>query len=199
MEETMKKYLCSALVIAGLGACNHGGKPSKTWAGNRNQVDVYGSRQNQIDDGESIAEAPLPQHRTRDEIATSGALPDATRRPQPAAEPARGAMRPSAPTTPQVADDTGVNERDRNGQTWTPMDQSEHENDMRITQRIRRAIVDNSALSFSSKNVKIITREGKVILRGTVPSKQERTLVVEAAQAQAGARNVDDQLELSGQ
>ena len=81
-----------------------------------------------------------------------------------------------------AADDTGRNERDRDGQTMTPMDQSNDPKDVKITQKIRKALVADDALSTTAKNIKIITVHGKVILRGPVATVQEKKKVAKMAQ-----------------
>jgi hyperosmotically inducible protein len=81
-----------------------------------------------------------------------------------------------------AADDTGRNERDRDGQTMTPMDQSNDPKDVKITQKIRKALMADDALSMTAKNIKIITVHGKVILRGPVATIQEKKKVGKMAQ-----------------
>jgi len=81
------------------------------------------------------------------------------------------------------------------GVALTPMDQSGSERDMKLTQSIRKALMDDDRLSFSSKNVKVITREGHVTLRGQVPNKTEHNVVCELARKVAGAKHVTDDLE----
>jgi len=77
------------------------------------------------------------------------------------------------------------------------MDQGSSDVDMMLTQRIRKAVVGDSTLSFSAKNVKIISQGGKVTLRGSVKSEQEKKTIGDAAVKIAGAGNVDNQLEIS--
>jgi hyperosmotically inducible periplasmic protein len=93
-------------------------------------------------------------------------------------------------------DNTDVNERDSDEDTLTPIDQGGSEGDRKITQQIRQAVMDDDSLSFTAKNVKIITVDGKVTLRGPVKSEQERTAIGAAAKKVAGAR-VDNQLEVA--
>ena len=76
------------------------------------------------------------------------------------------------------------------------MDQSESENDRKITQEIRQAVMRDGSLSFAAKNVKIITSGGKVTLRGSVKSEQERSTVAAAARRVAGVMDVDDRMEV---
>src|SRR5262245_43379581 len=66
-------------------------------------------------------------------------------------------------------DNTGVNERDRSAATKTPIDQKENQRDIDLTANIRKRVVD-SKLSVNAQNVKIITQDGKVTLRGPVRS-----------------------------
>ena len=94
------------------------------------------------------------------------------------------------------ADNTARSARDSTGKTVTPMDQSENEGDRSITQRVRKAVVDNDALSTNAHNVKIVTENGVVTLRGPVNTPQEKNTVVAAAEMSSGVKRVDDQLEV---
>ena len=95
------------------------------------------------------------------------------------------------------ADNTGRNVRDRSDATKTPTDQSENDADRAITQAIRQNIVADSSLSANAKNVKIITVDGTVTLRGPVKSEKEKAYIVAQAQQIAGVKRVDDQLEIT--
>jgi osmotically-inducible protein OsmY len=94
-------------------------------------------------------------------------------------------------------DNTRRNRRDRQPASLTPSNQSEAEADRGLTQRIRRAVSNNDALSLTSKNVKIITIAGKVTLRGPVRGQSEKAEIVRLAVQIAGAANVDDQMEVT--
>lgn len=95
------------------------------------------------------------------------------------------------------ADNTGRNARDRSDVTKTPTDQAENEADRAITQSIRQNIASDSSLSTNAKNVKIITVDGAVTLRGPVKSEKEKADIVARAQQIAGVKRVDDQLEIT--
>jgi osmotically-inducible protein OsmY len=97
---------------------------------------------------------------------------------------------------PKDADNTGRNVRDRDGRTLTPTDQGNSESDRNITAQIRREIVANDALSTNAHNVKIITTDGIVTLRGPVKSPQEKVTVGAVAQRASGVKRVDNQLEV---
>jgi hyperosmotically inducible protein len=96
------------------------------------------------------------------------------------------------------ADNTRVNRRDRNSAALTPMDQGSSESDRKITRDIRQAVMSDSSLSFTAKNVKIITLDGKVTLRGSVKSAAERTAIEAAARRVVGnGALVESQLEVA--
>jgi len=76
------------------------------------------------------------------------------------------------------------------------MDQSNSASDVKITQQIRQAVMADGSLSFTAKNVKIITANGKVVLRGPVKTEQERQSIETSARKVAGDANVDDQIEV---
>jgi len=96
-----------------------------------------------------------------------------------------------------AANDTGINARDRDGKTVTPMDQSESAADRAVTQKIRQALVADDSLSTDAKNVKIVTNGGAVTLRGPVDSASERATVESKARAVAGSATVQNQLEVA--
>ena len=96
-----------------------------------------------------------------------------------------------------AADNTGKNVRDRDGKTLTPMDQSENKADLTVTQNIRKAVVDDDGLSTTAKNVKIITANGVVTLRGPVKSAAEKASIEEKARKVAPEAKVQNQLEVA--
>jgi osmotically-inducible protein OsmY len=95
-------------------------------------------------------------------------------------------------------DNTAVNERDRSGETETSGDQSNNASDLKITQAIRQALMKDSELSMTAKNVKIITDNGRVTLRGPVKTAQEKAKIDKLAKSAAGDAKIDDQLEVKG-
>ena len=106
---------------------------------------------------------------------------------------------PAYAADPPAADNTGMNVRDREGQTLTPMDQTKGSDaDVSTTRAVRKAIVDDDSLSTSAQNVKIITLAGVTTLRGPVKSQAEKARVGElAAKAAGGSRKVKNELEIA--
>ena len=61
---------------------------------------------------------------------------------------------------------------------------------------IRQAIVKDKSLSIDAQNVKIITRNGVVTLRGPVESEKESKKLKKIAKQTRGVVKVDNQLEI---
>jgi len=95
-----------------------------------------------------------------------------------------------------AADNTAKNERDASGDTKTSGDQSESPEDIKITAAIRRAIVADDSLTMTATNVKIITADGKVTLRGPVKTAAEKATIAKIAAKEAGKATIDNQLEV---
>jgi len=93
-------------------------------------------------------------------------------------------------------DNTRRNVRDRDGLTLLPGDQGNSEADRTTTQQIRKALVKDSGLSMVAKNVKIITVNGAVTLRGVVKTEQEKNDIAAKAKQVAGVTEVNNQLEV---
>jgi len=109
---------------------------------------------------------------------------------------AGGALQLAASDQRPDADDTERNVRDRKDTTLTPTDQGGSESDRTITQEIRRAVMAQDGFSTNAKNVKIITVDGVVTLRGPVKTADEKATIATLAGRTAGAKRVDNQLEL---
>lgn len=94
-----------------------------------------------------------------------------------------------------AADNTARNEVDAKEETLTPVDQGTSEADVKTTKDIRAAVVD-SDLSFNAKNIKIITRDGHVTLRGVVDSAAEHAAVIKIVGKHVDAAHVTDSLKV---
>jgi osmotically-inducible protein OsmY len=93
-------------------------------------------------------------------------------------------------------ENTERNVRDSNNTTLTPEDQKETPADRKITAAIRRAIVRKKSLSLDAHNVKIITIDGVVTLRGPVENSAEKNKLQAIAKKTKGVKQVDNQLEI---
>ena len=95
-------------------------------------------------------------------------------------------------------DNAATNERDRSGETKTSGDQSNSSADLKITQAIRQALMKDGELSMTAKNIKVITANGHVTLRGPVKTAQEKAKIDQLAKSAAGGAQIDDQLDVKG-
>lgn len=100
----------------------------------------------------------------------------------------------AATAQPRKVDNSGQNEVDKDAQSVTPMDQGNSEADIGITQGIRKALVADKALSVNAQNLKIITKDGVVVLRGPVASKTEADTVLEHVSHVNGVTRVENQI-----
>jgi osmotically-inducible protein OsmY len=93
-------------------------------------------------------------------------------------------------------DNTATNERDRSGKTKTSGDQSNGSADLKITQAIRQALMKDDQLSMTAKNIKIITANGRVTLRGPVKTAQEKSKIDQLARSAASGAKIENQLDV---
>ncbi len=98
-------------------------------------------------------------------------------------------------TTSPKADNTKVNKRDRNAGEATADQQKANESDRELTKKIRQAVMADKSLSTYAHNVKIISQNGVVTLKGPVKSEDEKkTIVAKAVEATGDASKVTDQI-----
>lgn len=93
-------------------------------------------------------------------------------------------------------DNSGINKRDRDSSAVTPGTQSADPADLETTRKIRKEITEDDSLSTLAKNVKIITQQGKVTLRGPVHSPDEKAKIAKKAEQVAGSGKVENELEV---
>jgi hyperosmotically inducible periplasmic protein len=90
------------------------------------------------------------------------------------------------------ADNTKVNQRDQNEPTADQ--QKNNRSDRDITQQIRKAITQDKSLSTYAHNVKVITQNGQVTLKGPVRSDDEKKAIEAKATEIAGENKVTSEL-----
>lgn len=111
--------------------------------------------------------------------------------------------------TAQAEQDTGIslatssslvntqrNVRDRDGTTLTPDEQKGDKKDIQITTKIRKALIKDKTLSVNAHNIKIITSNRVVTLRGIVEYAGESLAIEKIAKKIRGVLRVDNQLEI---
>ena len=75
--------------------------------------------------------------------------------------------------------------------------QTTTDDDLKITQKIREGLFDDTTLSLSAKNIKISVQNGAVILRGIVKSEKERNDIASKVNSIQGVTKVENQLQVS--
>ena len=75
--------------------------------------------------------------------------------------------------------------------------QSNSKADRELTRNIRRAIVDDKSLSTYAHNIKIITRNGAVTLKGPVRTEEEKKAVEAKAAEAAGGATINSKIEVA--
>jgi len=98
---------------------------------------------------------------------------------------------------PTAPDNTKVNTRDRKPTAVTADQQKNNKTDLETTRQIRKALVADKSLSTYAHNVKVVTQNGKVTLKGPVRSEDEKKAVEAKAAEVAGAGNVTNQISIA--
>jgi osmotically-inducible protein OsmY len=96
------------------------------------------------------------------------------------------------------SDNTKVNKRDRKSAEPTADQAKNKTSDREVMRQIRRAVVNDKSLSTYAHNVKIISQNGKVTLKGPVHSEEEKKAIEAKATQVAGDGNVTDELTVKG-
>jgi hyperosmotically inducible protein len=94
-------------------------------------------------------------------------------------------------------DNSKTNQRDRDKSAATADRQKMSAEDRELTRKIRAAVTADKSLSTYAHNVKIITRDGKVTLKGPVRSDEEKVAVLNKATGIAGEGNVTDEMDVA--
>jgi osmotically-inducible protein OsmY len=96
------------------------------------------------------------------------------------------------------ADNTQLNQRDRNTSEPTADNAKNNQSDLQTMQQIRKAIVADKSLSTYAHNVKVVSQNGRVTLKGTVHTEAEKSNIEAKACAVAGAENVVNNITVKG-
>jgi hyperosmotically inducible protein len=92
-------------------------------------------------------------------------------------------------------DNTTVNKRDREADQVTADQQKNNQPDRELTKNIRRSIMADKSLSSYAHNIKIVSQNGTVTLKGPVKSDDEKQAVIAKAVAVVGSTDkVTDQV-----
>ena len=96
------------------------------------------------------------------------------------------------------ADNTKVNQRDRNQNEPTADQQKENSSDRALAQQVRRALVKDKSLSTYAHNIKVIAQDGVVTLKGPVHSDQEKQAIeAKAAEVAGGTEKIKSEIDIA--
>ncbi len=95
------------------------------------------------------------------------------------------------------SDNSQRNQRHNESTAATADQQSHSKKDVEITQQIRKELMEDKGLSTYSKNIKVVTNNGKVVVTGPVRTSAERTAIEEIAKNVAGDENVQNQISIT--
>ena len=95
------------------------------------------------------------------------------------------------------ADNSKVNTRDREAGAVTADQQKNDLSDRQATQKIRQSLMRDKALSMYAHNVKIVTQNGQVTLKGPVRSQAEKETVEAKALEVVGTGHVINDISIA--
>jgi osmotically-inducible protein OsmY len=104
---------------------------------------------------------------------------------------------PTQPQTQAPADNTKVNQRDRAKGAVTADQQKENAADRELTQKIRRALMNDKTLSSYAHNVKVVSQDGHVTLKGPVRTEAEKKTIEAKAAEAAGEGHVTSEISIA--
>lgn len=99
-----------------------------------------------------------------------------------------------ASQNPPASDNTKMNQGDQSAKVPTADQQKNNPSDRDITQLVRQSIVKDDTMSTYARNIKVITQNGQVTLKGPVRSEEEKRAVEAKATAIAGEGKVTSEL-----
>jgi hyperosmotically inducible protein len=113
-------------------------------------------------------------------LLLGASMPAGTPRPQDQQQPAADNTRTNKDNSLPTADQQKMNPADRD-----------------LTKKIRASINSDKSLSTYAHNIKIISQDGKVTLRGPVRSEDEKAAIESKATAIAGPNSVTNMLDVA--
>ena len=109
------------------------------------------------------------------------------------------AQDPSTQQGSPAPDNTKVNQKDRSQNEPTADQQKDNRSDRDITQQIRQSIMKDKSLSMYAHNIKVVTQDGHVTLKGPVRSEDEKKALEAKAVQVAGDGKVTSELDIEPQ
>jgi hyperosmotically inducible periplasmic protein len=108
-----------------------------------------------------------------------------------------GAIATGQDSSQPAPDNTKANQGDQDKSRSTADRQDNDPSDRKITQQIRQSVMDDKTLSTYAHNVKIVSRNGMVTLKGPVRSDDEKRSIETKAAEVVGRDNVTSELQVA--
>ena len=104
----------------------------------------------------------------------------------------------AAPAQKTAADKQTAPDNTKVNKTAAPTaeQQANNKTDTETSRQIRRAIVNDKSLSTYAHNVKVVTKNGQVTLKGPVRTPEEKAAVAAKAAEVAGAKQVVNEIDV---
>lgn len=132
--------------------------------------------------GESATLADAPRHAQDSQNATVGEYV------LPPSEPPSASTKPVHGPDPDFAEfDVIKRSLEGDSELSGPGDQGTSELDRKMTERIRKAMLSDPRLSYNAKSIGIVTKDGRVTLKGIVNNSKERIALEEIAARAVGS------------
>jgi osmotically-inducible protein OsmY len=138
---------------------------------------------------------------TADKNFAADAYLDRNRVPAETRTERKDVTEPAGAEVKAKADDKGVEIKahtDDPTRTRSSRVTTESERERQVSMDVQRALTSDTSLSAHARNLQILTKDGRVTLRGTVKSQAEKDAVEAKAKAVSGVVTVDNQLQVQG-
>ena len=143
-----------------------------------------------------ITAEPVQETDHRRTVPSTSASPEHPKKPKPDTPTSKPlAEQKREEKTAAVPSSKRESHANKQAESVTPLDQSESESDIAVTQRIRQALLRED-LSFTAKNVFVITEADHVVLKGQVRSQSEAERIKGIA-ATMTTKRIEDVLEVT--
>jgi hyperosmotically inducible protein len=93
-----------------------------------------------------------------------------------------------------AGDNTKMNQGDRDSNSTTAEQQKDNISDRQLTQHVRQALMQDKSLSTYAHNVKVVSQNGTVTLKGPVRSDDEKQAIEAKAAEVAGKDKVVNEI-----
>lgn len=95
-----------------------------------------------------------------------------------------------------IAKELETSELNKNNKVLVTEEHGISEKDLQISKELRQALLSDNTLSLPAQNIKIITINGEVFLKGPVKSLKEQQLILAKANNISGVKKIINRIEV---